>query len=74
MTDTLRLVVVTDPKVEVATASITESGRVSYTGVSEVLKPVVEEALAGKKDRRSAFRGLMKRGWSNAYLMIELKG
>lgn len=72
--DVVRMVVVSDPKIEVATATMQETGGVSYTGVDDALRPVVEEALRGKDDRKAAFRELMRQGWSNAYLMIELKG
>jgi hypothetical protein len=73
--DQIRIVVVTDPSLEVARATMTPSGKVVYTGVDEgVIKSVVQEALKGKKDRHAAFRNLMKTGWSNAYLMIDLKG
>jgi hypothetical protein len=74
MLDLIRVVVVTNPSIEVATATMQSSGGVVYTGKVEVLKPVVDEALRGKKNRKFAFRALKKRGWSNAYLMIDLKG
>jgi hypothetical protein len=74
MSDQIRMVVVTDPEIEVATATMAASGKIIYTGMSEVIKPVIRDALEGKEDKRRAFRALMRRGWSNAYLMIALEG
>jgi hypothetical protein len=74
MTDQIRVVVVTDPEIEVATATMGPSGKISYTGLSEVIQPVIRDALKDKEDKRRAFRALMKSGWSNAYLMISLEG
>jgi len=72
--DRIRVVLETDRDLEIATATMQPSGRVVYTGEGEVIKTVVEEALKGSSDPHRAFRALKKRGWSNAYLMIELEG
>jgi len=72
MIDRIHLIVVTDPSIEVATAAIDSSGAVTYTGVDEALRSIVERELEGKADRLAAFDVLARKGWSNAYLMIAL--
>lgn len=69
---TIRLILVSEPNFVVATATMDESGEISYTGVDEPLRAEVDRALAGKDDRIGAFNRLAEDGWSNAYLMIEL--
>lgn len=72
MIDRIHLIVVTDPSIEVAAAAIDSSGAVTYTGVDEALRSIVERELDGRADRLAAFDALARKGWSNAYLMIAL--
>lgn len=69
---TIRMILVSEPDLEVATATMSPDGKVTYTGVSDTLQSVVQEALRGKDDKRAAFDRLATEGWSNAYLMIAL--
>lgn len=71
MIDTIRLVLVSDPSIEVASARI-EGRAISYSGTTDVIQSIVEEWMREKENRQQAFDALARKGWSNGYLMIRL--
>lgn len=69
---TIKLILERDRSLELATATMDSRGKILYSGASEALRTVVQDALRGREDRVAAFDELAREGWSDGYTMIEI--